>query len=290
MTPTPGQPEIAAAIGAELGEGPLWDHRLGILWFVDILRHRVWRFDPRDGSTAHRDVGETVGFVGLTSDRNRLVVGLRSGLALLSWSDGSLVALASPEPDLPGNRINDGIVGPDGSVWFGSMDLDARKPTGRFWRWKDGTLASFGHAMACTNGPTLSADGKTLYCADTMDRAIHRCDVTAVSFGAFEPFFRFTDENLGYVDGIITDAEDHIWIAHWAGSRLTRVTPTGKVAGTIVMPTMNITKCAFGGPDLTTLYATSAATGIAPGSNRNAGHLFRIATSWRGLPASVLEL
>ena len=32
--------------------------------------------------------------------------------------------LLSPEPERPGNRINDGHVGPDGSLYFGTMDDD----------------------------------------------------------------------------------------------------------------------------------------------------------------------
>jgi sugar lactone lactonase YvrE len=56
------------------------------------------------------------------------------------------------------------------------------------------------------------------------------------------------------------------------------------------MPAVNITKCAFGGADLTTLYVTSAATGLASGADANAGHLFRIVTGCVGARAAVLDI
>jgi sugar lactone lactonase YvrE len=58
-----------------------------------------------------------------------VIAGLKSGLARLRLSDGAVEPIVAPEPDQPGNRINDGFVGPDGSLYFGTLDEGGSEPT-----------------------------------------------------------------------------------------------------------------------------------------------------------------
>ena len=55
----------------------------------------------------------------------------------------------------------------------------------------------------------------------------------------------------------------------------------------IEMPVTNITTCTFGGPDLTTLYVTTAAAEIM---ERLAGSLFAINVETPGMPEQVFRL
>ena len=34
---------------AKVGEGPVWDDRAGVLWWVDVKSQRLFRFDPASG-------------------------------------------------------------------------------------------------------------------------------------------------------------------------------------------------------------------------------------------------
>jgi hypothetical protein len=56
------------------------------------------------------------------------------------------------------------------------------------------------------------------------------------------------------------DVEGYIWNARWDGSCLLRLTPDGAVDRILELPISRPTSCVFGGPNLTTLYITSAAS------------------------------
>ncbi|HKG76038.1 MAG TPA: SMP-30/gluconolactonase/LRE family protein, partial [Beijerinckiaceae bacterium] len=131
----PETPRVAVASGCVLGEGPVWDQRTGALLWVDIKNPAVWRFEPDTGESASLPVRERIGFVALTEDPEVVIAGFKSGLARLHLKSGETEPLVQPEPDKPGNRINDGHVGPGGHLYFGTMDDDEAEPTGRFYHW-----------------------------------------------------------------------------------------------------------------------------------------------------------
>lgn len=280
----PGRHRIAVACGAVLGEGPVWDHRTGTLIFVDIKSCRVWRWRPGSDPVA-TDVGEPVGFALLTADPDTLLVGLKSGLARLDLRSGQAENLLRPEPDLPGNRLNDGTVGPGGALYFGSMDDGEADPTGRFYHWSSGELSSFGEQAVITNGPAIDPARRLLYCADTTAGRVFRHALGPDGRpGARELFVQF-EAGWGHPDGLAVDAEGHVWIAHHGDSRVTRFSPDGVPELIVPVPTAGVTKPAFGGPDLTTLFVTTAAKGRDPSLDPMAGHVFAFDVGIRGLPA-----
>ncbi len=74
--------------------------------------------------------------------------------------------------------------------------------------------------------------------------------------------FARVPDGAGYPDGLTVDAEDHVWGAHWGGARLTRYRPDGAIDRVVAMPVPLCTSCCFGGPDLATLFVTSASIGL----------------------------
>jgi sugar lactone lactonase YvrE len=283
----PETPHVAVACACALGEGPVWDHRTGTVLWVDIKGRAVWRYRPATGEYGKVDVAEPVGFVALTDDPDVVLAGFKSGLATLDLPTGASTQLARPEPDKPGNRINDGHVAAGGHVYFGTMDEKEAAATGRFWRWDGERLDPFGPAWVVTNGPTISPDGATLYCVDSVGRCVYAHAVAGDEMpGEGRLFVRF-DEGWGHPDGLACDAEGHVWVCHWGGSRITRFRPDGTIERIVPVPTAQVTKCAFGGDDLSMLYITTAARGHDPHIDPMAGHLFRVAAGVRGLPANV---
>ena len=278
--------ETAARPRTEVGEGPLWDERAGVLWWVDIKHPAILRFDPRTGAVDRWPMPERVGFLALRRDQPGFVAGLKSGLALVTLDGAAarIAPLAAYAPAGEDDRINDGTVDPAGRLWFGTMDDGEARPIGWLHR-----FAAGGSPERCdgpyvvTNGPAISAAGDRLYHVDTFGRAIWRFALAADGTLAGKTLFtRFEDPAWGFPDGVVCDAADHLWVAHWGGGRVTRFTPAGAVERTIALPTPQITKCAFGGPDLTTLYVTSAAIGRSD-EDREAGALFRVACDVAGL-------
>lgn len=276
--------EVLVSCGCLLGEGPLWDHRRQRLFWVDIKAPAVWMRDAA-GEVSRYEAPERIGFVALTRDEHVLLAGLKSGLAMLDLRTGRARPLIAPEPDLPHNRINDGTVAADGSVLFGTMDDEQKQASGGFWRYAEGRLTRFGAAAVVTNGPAVSAHGETLYAVDSMGRTIFAHDLANGVPGAARVFARFAEE-WGHPDGLAVDAEDHVWVCHWGGSRISRFRPDGTVERVLPVPTANVTKCAFGGDGLRTLFVTTASEGRPP-SDRLAGHLFAAEAPAPGVRAHI---
>jgi sugar lactone lactonase YvrE len=283
MTPTvhPHTPRVAIACGCELGEEILWDPRSGTLVWVDIENPAVWRHRPETDATRRLALDETISFAVLTPDPDVVLAGFRSGVALLNLETGARTSLVRPDPHPPNNRLNSGAVGPDGALWFSSMDDAETQPTGGFHRWDGATLTDFGGSAAVTNGPVLSPDGRLVYSIDTASNVVRVHDYDGTRLGEPRPLIVF-EAGWGKPDGITVDAEGHLWICHYAGSRITRFTPDGRIERILPVPTALVTKCAFGGPDLTTLYITTCRRGRDPAIDPMAGHVFVVETDIRG--------
>ncbi|MEH3145290.1 MAG: SMP-30/gluconolactonase/LRE family protein [Methylobacterium frigidaeris] len=196
----------------------------------------------------------------------------------------------APEPDRPGNRLNSGQVGRDGAVYFGSMDDAEEAQTGTFYRYDGQRLDDFGGTTPVTNGPVASADGRTLYTVDTANGVIRASDHTSGGRpGAAREILRF-EPGWGKPDGLTVDAEEHLWICHYGGSRITRFRPDGTIERIVPMPTALVTKCTFGGPDLSVLYVTTCLRGRDPTIDPMAGHLFVLETGIRGLASHLCSV
>lgn len=283
------RPQVALACGCILGEGALWDERTGTLHWVDINGETLWSWRP-DREPVTRSLGERVGFVLPTDDPDVVVLGAKSGLSRFEFSSGRTTSLLRPEPDLPGNRLNDGTAGPDGSVYFGSLNEADRQPSGHFYRWSTAGLARFGDGTVTTNGPAIDPRRRLLYATDTSRGRVHRYRLEEDgSLGEREDFVTF-GEGEGHPDGTVVDSEGHVWICHFGGARITRFDPNGEPVLVVPMPTPQVTKIAFGGPDLSTVYVTTAARDLDRDLDPLAGHLFSFDAGIRGLPAMRVRL
>jgi sugar lactone lactonase YvrE len=288
--PRCGAPRSVWPAGAQLGEGLCWSPRRQAIWWVDILGQRLLRLHPASGERAEWALPETISAVAERDDAPGLVVALRHRVALFDPESAELRTLHEIEGHLPGNRFNDGKCDAQGRFWVGSMDLACRARTGSLYRV---TAASFACAWAdnvpVNNGPAWSTDGRTMWVNDTVRNVVLRGDFEPGS-GALErpaPWLRFADGD-GYPDGMTTDRDGRLWIAHWAGGCVTcHAGDDGRELARIPLPTSNVTNVAFGGPDLSTLFITTAATELSPaqrGAQPLAGALFAVETDAVGFP------
>jgi D-xylonolactonase len=277
-------------IGATLGEGPMWLPDVGALWFVDIKRGMLHRYDPATGETRSLNVGGKPSFI-VPADGGKLLVGSADALHLLE--DG---ALGEPiaRIDMPGhNRTNDGTVDVNGCLWFGTMDDDEALDTGAIYTFDGKTIAHTGGECIITNGPAVSADGRILYYADTLSRTIWRCDISNGPDLIDKSLFATIAEEDGAPDGITLDADGHLWVAIWGGWQARRYAPDGTIVAIVTLPCANVTKVAFGGPDLRTGYVTTASKGLSPDeltAQPLAGGLFAFDAPAPGLPLPAVRL
>jgi sugar lactone lactonase YvrE len=207
---------------------------------------------------------------------------------------------AFPEDRWPKARLNDGRPDPAGNLWVGSMQnnvgedgsdrpIDDRA-AGRLFRIApDGAVTVVKTGIGISNTFAWSPDATRFYFADTLRNHIHVFDYDAATgtVSNERPFLNGHDR--GSPDGSAVDAEGYIWNARYGGKCILRIAPDGTVAGLIEMPCDNITTCTFGGPDLKTLYITTARGGSSPGS-RLAGSLYAVAMNVPGLPENRFRI
>ena len=281
-------PECVWDAHALLGEGPMWSVREQALYWVDILNHHLHRYSAREGRRTWR-FDQEISAVAERADAEDLIITQRHGFASFNPRTEELVPLAQVEAHLPGNRFNDGKCDRQGRFWAGTMDFDGQQATGSLYRLSpDLSVERVDSEYAVTNGPAWSGDHRTLYHNDSVNGRVFAFD--------FDPgtgqvsnkrlFLQFAAQD-GSPDGMTTDAEGGLWIAHWGAGKITRHDPQGKVLHTIALPCSQVTSCAFGGPRLRTLYITTAATGLPPQQLQSeplAGGLFAIELDVAGLP------
>ncbi len=280
----------ASALTCHVGEGPIWDARIGRLHYVDITGRGLITLDPATGFSLRRPMPEMIGFVVLTRDPRFVVGGFHGGLRRVDLETGTTTLLCPVELARPGIRINDGTVAPDGAIVFGTMEVAADKqPVGTFFRWHKGVLTQLGGAMKVTNGPAFAPDGETVLTADTLERKIFKHRYVDGRFEDRVPFAKFAEET-GLPDGMAYDSSGAVWVGHYGGGRVSRLTADGRVERVVRLPASQITKCAFGGLDLRTLYITSAARGLSLAVEPEAGFLFSTTVEVAGLPPVMAEL
>jgi xylono-1,5-lactonase len=282
-------PRCVWAIAALLGEGPVWNGEA--LWFVDVKGRQVHRYTPVTGDKSSWSSPEQIGF--LVPSRHGFIAGLQSGLHRFDPDTDAFTLLARVEPQQAGNRLNDATVDRSGRLWFGSMDDGEANRSGAFYRFHDGALQPTGiDGITITNGPALSPDGRLIYLVDTLRGTIEVANVGADATLTNRRGFVRIDPADGHPDGPTVDAEGCVWVGLYGGWAARRYSPSGDLVETVRFPVANITKLAFGGDDLRTVFATTARQKLSVADlepQPDAGALFSFRAQIPGLPCPLVD-
>ena len=275
-------------VKADLGECPVWSVAEQVLYWVDINAPALNRFDSATGENTVMRMPESIGCFALRS-RGGFVVALRGGI-WLARPDGTLERKVAEAPYDPAHhRFNDGRCDRQGRFWAGFMNEKRDANSAALVRVdRDYRVTTVLRDMMISNGLAWSPDGRTMYHTDTPTRIVHAYDFDAVS-GApanrrvLTHFAHATDRP----DGAAVDSEGCYWTAFYGGGKVARVSPAGAVLAEFPIAAMCPTMCAFGGPDLKTLYVTSARqsrTAEELARLPASGGLFAMAVTVPGLP------
>lgn len=293
MTALTGEPICCAPTGDRCGEGVLWHSAAEVVYWTDITRFLIHRFDPASASVKSWLFAEAVTAVLLTSLDDVLAVCLGSRLILWEPETDVRRDQGFVLPNWPAVRLNDAGVDPRGSLWAGSMrnnvnadgsDGEAGGTDGILFRIDpDGKVTEVAGQIGISNTLVWSPDQKKFYFGDTLVNTIWSYDYDSRTGDIRKTGTHLTNFPRGLPDGSTIDAEGFVWNCRWEGGCIVRVTPSGEIDSVIEMPTRNITNCTFGGKDLDILYITTAASPADKG-DRLAGSLFAVKTKVRGLP------
>lgn len=271
-----------------LGEGPVWSVREQTLYWVDIVGRAARSYTPSTGQRHDWSMPSEIGALAVRASGGALVA-LRSGFALLDLDTGALAPVCDPEPDQPENLFNDGACDRAGRFWASTLHQDEIEPLGSLYR--------LGADLHCTrmlsdlliaNGIGWSPDDRTMYFTDSGQGRIFAFDydLKRGDLGA-RRIFAEVDERDGVPDGLTVDSEGYVWTALWDGGAIRRYSPDGMLADVIAVPVPRPTSCTFGGPDLTTLFITSARDGLDEHTLHKAplsGSVFALETAVTGIP------
>ena len=280
-----GAVAVVHAAASILGEGPLYDERTGRVLHVDIAGRKIFSVaygddgpaDPRLEAVTPEDVG----CIALTGDPAvvlaafaRTVVAVRLGAAAAAAAAAVSPPLATLDEGegVADMRFNDGKVSPKGAFIVGRLHSKWRDGhTGAVYRLDVARRALVrvldGAACAMPNGMAWirdagAAGGHTFFLVDSARRAVtaHATDAATAAPLAHPPGRVVVRTPDAVPDGMDADARGRLWIALAETGTVAAYDPaTGaRVAAVSTLPTLTrVTSCAFGGPNLGTLFVSS---------------------------------
>lgn len=284
--------ELTLDAKTQLGEGSIWDPRIGILWWVDIPGKKLFRYDPRTGENKEFSMPLQVGTV-VPREGKGLVLAMEDGFSFFDPETESFEPITDPEEAIPTNRFNDGKCDPQGRFWAGTMAMKGENRQGMgsvYCLHPDLSVEKKITDVSVSNGICWSLDASTLYYIDSPT-----CQVDAFNYddatGAIaerRAVIRIP-EGKGNPDGMTMDENGNLWIAQWGGNCVSCYDPnTGNQLEEVEIPVTAITSCAFGGADLSRLYITTSSAGFDDekwAREPHAGGLFHVDPGVKGIPA-----
>lgn len=268
--------QVAYDAVMQTGESPLWHADEQVLYWVDIPARTVHRLDPASGAH-HAWLLESEPASLAIADSGGLIVATRNGVLHLDTASTGASAtdigatearttVIAPAPyDTAITRFNDGKVDGAGRYWIGTIYEPRDQPAAAMYVLEQGNLrCAWTGGMTNSNGLAFSPDQKTMYHADTSAHLLRRFDydVATGTVGAEHVFRQFSADKAnnygGRPDGGAVDSEGNYWSALFEGARIVKLSPQGEVLAEIALPVRCPTMVAFGGPNLRTLYITSA--------------------------------
>ncbi|GAA0688019.1 SMP-30/gluconolactonase/LRE family protein [Streptomyces malaysiensis subsp. malaysiensis] len=266
-----------------LGEGIRWTGDALVL--VDILEGRLLTA-PQDPTAPLRTLAELpvpLGAVAPVAGRpGTWIAAAGTGICLLD-PDSTTTWLARPEAAArPARRMNDGAADPSGRFWAGSMAYDADEGAGSLYRVDhDGAVTRVLDGISVPNGPAFTADGRTMYLADSARGVVRRHPVDPATGGLGAPT-TFVTVDDGSPDGMVVDDEGAVWIAVWGTGTVRRYRPDGELDRTLRLPASRPAGVCLQGD---VLHITTATVGLtAPGPYD--GAVFSVRVGVPGPPAA----
>ncbi|WSE10044.1 SMP-30/gluconolactonase/LRE family protein [Streptomyces sp. NBC_01445] len=246
----------------ELGEGVRWTERGLVL--TDILTGRLLSADLT-GATLREELrlpfplGAVAPVAGAP---DTWIAAADTGICLLRAGE-SPRWLLRPEQDPAGPfRMNDAVADASGRFWAGFMAYDAAPGRGGLLRVdRDGTVTQALDGLSVPNGPAFTADGRTMYLADSpLGRILrHRVDPET---GDVDEGEVFATVESGSPDGMAVDQDGGLWSAVWGAGVLHHYRADGRLDEVVPVPVRQPAGLCLGGADGRTLFVTSAHIGL----------------------------
>ena len=262
----------------DLGEGLLWDERNETIMWVDAFKKIVNVWNPATKEIKSKEFDSLVTSIAKRKSGGYVVA---AGLKLIKLNENLELTSESPlEMPFDNVRTNDGNVDINGNYWVGAFANDAKPHQGNLRRISPNLDSKvFLKDITIANGMDWSPDNKIFYYIDTPTKKVSRFKFNTET-SEIEDELEAIDvsQYSGAPDGMCVDALGNLWVAFWGGGCVRSFSPSGELLAQVDVAATLVTNCAFGGPDLSTLFITCAVASyenFVKGEEPLAGSLFK---------------
>jgi sugar lactone lactonase YvrE len=232
-------------------ESPTWDAARKRLLFADLRTGTIFAYREGSGEIESWETGAIIGSFGICVS-GRLIIAQDLSINLFDLDTGERTVLVEHVDDPPGNRFNDGKVGPDGCLWVGTRDGrrdQGKVPDGNGSLYRicpDGTVERKYTGYATSNGLAFTPDGHTMYYADSHNGRVDAWDVNPEKgeISGQRPFAR-PNTKQGRPDGATCDYRGHYWSAGVSAGCVNHFGLDGEIAEKYAMPCPKPTMTCF---------------------------------------------
>ena len=177
---------------------------------------------------------------------------------------------------------NDGTITKN-KLWIGLCHLKETKDLGYFGYLTKNNFEVVDRKFKVSNGPAINEKNNKLYFSDSFNSKLHQYNLKNFER---KTLIKFKKKD-GFPDGIALDNNNGLWVAHWAGAKVSRINlKNGKIDFSINLPALNITSVTFFGNNLNHLFVTSAKYGVTGKVLKRyprSGSCFIIKTNYKGI-------
>ncbi|MEC3907882.1 SMP-30/gluconolactonase/LRE family protein [Tamlana sp. 2201CG12-4] len=256
--------EVLLKSNASLGEGPLWLPYANELMWVDINKGKVHNLKLKSNQDAIVYHGDKTACVLPLSKNVYLIADTNK---LIKYNKKTSAYSLYLEIDFKDSnvRFNDGKIDPNGTIWIGTMDMDATPNKGSLYRIDSKkNVSEVLQGVSISNGLAWALDGKTMYYIDTFENVVYAFDFNDKSEISNQRIAINVPKNIGAPDGMTIDNKGNLWVAMWGGSAVICWNPkSGQILYKIEVEAPHVTSCVFGGKDMDTLFITTAREGLS---------------------------
>ncbi|CAG9859516.1 unnamed protein product [Phyllotreta striolata] len=273
----------------QIGTRLFWDECSAKLYFVDLPKYTVYRYDPalpKAKRLTKAEIGEFSSIETplsswtseLAGSPTKFIAGIGRKIVFVEWDgkapavpDFEVICEVDKEPDLCNNRLNGAKVDPWGRLWAGTMGPEENGNVvpgkGSLYCLKKGCITKKKCNIGISNGLAWDMKKMKMYFCDTLKPKVFQYNLSKDGNISKEQVVFEFDKNYrlaGKPDGLTIDSKGNVWVCAIFGSALVKI---DLLNGTVV----------FGGPKFEDLYVTTAriaTDGCPPGPP--AGTVYRV--------------
>jgi sugar lactone lactonase YvrE len=278
-----------------LAETPIWDPRIQKLYWTDLFKGTVHRYDPATGQDEQVDTNSMIGSAVPCSTVGKLLVAVDDGMMLLDFETGKMDCIAVPQPNTGEFRYNDTRCDAAGRIYtstvskfFTEPNFDPETMTGKFYMVDtDGTVVTLVDRLVQFNTIFFDSANTHLYAIDTYNKKLLRFNYSLEKGASGPPQTVIEFDNMP--DGATVDIEDNVYVCHWSDKREISVWSLKdySLVKTIPFPVKNICCGGFAGIEMKDFYVTTSNFWLPeadPDFEAGAGGIFMAKSEIPGLP------